>query len=413
MTKASFNFPEHRLEWFQDARFGMFIHWGLYAIIGHGEWVMNRERIPVDEYKKLAEKFAADKYDPKQWAKLAKDAGMKYMVLTTKHHEGFCLWDSKICSFNAVNSAAKRDLLAEFVDAVRGEGLKVGLYYSLGDWYNPDWAAGWQGDSAAHERFMEYTHALVEELVTNYGKIDILWYDLPQCYTVAQWRAVELNAKVRALQPHILINNRAMTTEDFGTPEQHVSASASGRMWESCMTLNNTWGYCPTDKSYKPASAVVRTLANVASGAGNLLLNVGPDSHGQIPEESQKILLRVGEWLKINGESIYGSRRHNLMWNLWGPVSRNGNTLYIHQSVYFGDTLVVGGLTNTVLNATSLATGKTLTVEQNDTQTIISGLGNECPDELLSVIKLELDGEPDQDISRVIGGADIFPDFPK
>jgi alpha-L-fucosidase len=390
----------------------MFIHWGLYAIVGHGEWVMNRERIPLNEYVKLAGMFRADKYNPKEWAQLAVDAGMRYMVLTTKHHEGFCLWNSRLCKFNAVNSAAKRDLLAEFVEAVRGAGLKVGLYYSLGDWYNPDWAAGWKGDEAAEKRFIDYTHGLVEELVTNYGRIDIMWYDLPQCYTAAEWRSVELNARVRELQPHIVINNRAMTPEDFGTPEQHISARGEGRMWEACMTLNEKWGYCPYDTGYKSPRQVVELLAVVASGAGNLLLNVGPDPRGQIPVQAQEILRRVGKWLAVHGESIYGSERHGLMWNLWGPCSRKGNTLYIHQSTYFGDTLVVGGLTNTVLNATLLCTGKKLTVKKRGSQTVISGLPKKCPDELMCVIRLDLDGPPDQDISRVINRADVFPDLP-
>jgi alpha-L-fucosidase len=412
-TQPSFTpFPENRMAWFESARFGMFIHWGLYSLIGRGEWVMNRERIPLEEYKKLADQFTASGCNPKEWAQLAKDAGMKYMVLTTKHHEGFCLWDSKTCSFNSVNSAAKRDLVKEFVEAAREAGLKVGLYYSLGDWLNPDWTRGWQGDEEAKSRFMNYTHSLVRELLTGYGKIDILWYDLPQCYSPAEWRSVELNAMARQLQPHILINNRALTNEDFGTPEQHATATSLGRMWEACMTLNRRWGYCPSDRDYKSPKEVVLTLASVAGGAGNLLLNVGPDGEGRIPEESARILRRTGEWLRVHGESIYGTNRHNLLWNLWGPITVKGNTLFIHQEVYFGKELVIGGLTNQVLNATLLTTGQPLRVEKKGDQTIISGLPEQSPDELVSVIKLELDGEPDQDISRVINKADIAPEFP-
>jgi alpha-L-fucosidase len=412
-TKSSIRHSSERMAWFEQARFGMFIHWGLYALLGHGEWALNRERIPIDEYRKLAATFDPLDYDPAAWARLAANAGMKYVVLTTKHHEGFCLWDSKVCKFNSLNSAARRDLLAEYVTAVRNAGLKVGFYYSLGDWYNPDWAAGWKGDDQARVRFMDYTHALLRELMTQYGKIDVLFYDLPQCYSAAEWRSVELNAMVRQLQPQIIINNRAMTTEDYATPEQHVSVAPQGRMWESCMTLNRHWGYCPTDRDYKSPRNVVLTLASVASGAGNLLLNVGPNAQGRIPNESEAILRRVGQWLQIHGESIYDSERHNLLWNLWGPTTVKGNTMYLHLEDYFGSTLTVGGLTNRVLTATLLSTGQPLQVNQRPTQTIISGLPDQSPDELVSVVKLELDAPPDQDIGRVIGAADIFPDLPK
>jgi alpha-L-fucosidase len=184
-------------------------------------------------------------------------------------------------------------------------------------------------------------------------------------------------------------------------------------MWESCMTLNRHWGWCPTDRDYKSPRNVVLTLSSAASGAGNLLLNVGPSTQGRIPGESEAILRRVGQWLQIHGESIYGSERHNLLWNLWGPTTVKGNTMYLHLEDYFGPTLTVGGLTNRVLAATLLSTGRRLHVDQRPTQSIISGLPDQSPDELLSVVKLELDGPPDQDISRVIGAADIFPDLPK
>lgn len=405
--------PKDRTEWFQQARFGMFIHWGLYALHGHGEWAMNRERMPLPGYMELAKEFSASAYRPREWAQLAMEAGMRYMVLTTKHHEGFCLWDSKTCAFNAVNSAAHRDLLAEYVEAVREAGLKVGLYYSLGDWFHPDWALGWQGDAAARERFMDYTHALVRELMSGYGKIDILWYDLPQCYSAAEWRAVELNAMARELQPHILINNRAMTTEDFRTPEQHVAAAPLGRMWETCMTLNKNWGYCPGDHDFKSPREVMLMLATVASGGGNLLLNVGPNGQGAIPVESSRILRTVGEWLHQHGESIFPVHRHSLPWNLWGPTTVHGATMYLHLERYFGEQVVIGGLTNRVRRATYLTTGKELGVEQRDRQTVISGLPAQAPANSLGVIKVELDAEPDQDISRVIGGADVFPKFPE
>jgi alpha-L-fucosidase len=404
-------FPRDRTRWFEEARFGLFVHWGLYALLGRGEWVLNRERIPLDEYGELAGRFDASEFRPRDWARMAGEAGMKYAVLTTKHHEGFCLWDSAVCAFNAARSAARRDLVAEYVEAMRAGGLKVGFYYSLGDWFNPDWTLGWQGDAAARERFMDYTHALVRELLTGYGVIDILWYDLPQCYSAAEWRAVELNAMARALQPGILINNRAMTTEDFRTPEQHVSAAPRGRMWEACMTLNGHWGYCPGDTHYKSPREVVRNLASAAAGGGNLLLNVGPDGKGAIPVRSQEILREVGRWLEVNGESIYASERHDLPFNLWGPVTVRGHVMYLHLQEDFGSTLTIGGLTRKPVSARLLAGGIDLAIEQRGARTFLHGLPPQTG-AMPAVVRLELDGPPDQDIGRVIGGADIFPNFP-
>ena len=403
----------NRMAWFDSARFGMFIHWGLYALLGRGEWVMNREMIPLPEYEKLAGEFTAKHFDPRKWADTAAKAGMKYIVLTTKHHEGFCLWNSQICKFNATHSAARRDLVAEYVEAVRAAGLKVGLYYSLGDWHNPDWALGWKGDLAARERFMQYTHALVRELVTQYGEIDILWYDLPQCYSPGEWRAVDLNAMVRRFQPQIIINNRAMTTEDFATSEGHVAAASAGRIWEACMTLNNHWGYCPFDHDYKSPRAVLMNLLNAAHNAGNLLLNVGPNAEGRIPVESERILAAVGRWLGKYGESVYGSERHPMRWNMWGPTTRKGSAIYLHLETYCGDTLVVACLDNQIKKATFLTNGKVLNVKKEGERHLITGLPKKEPEELVNVVKLELDSPPRQDFSHAIGTADFFPDFPK
>ena len=402
----------NRLDWFTRARFGLFVHWGLYSLIGRGEWVMSRERIPWSEYEPLADRFTAEKFDPRAWARLARQVGMKYVVLTTKHHEGFCLWDSKVCTFNSVNRAAKRDIVAEFVDAVRSEGLKVGLYYSLGDWRNPDWFRGWQGDAAARIAFVQWTHDLVRELVSNYGRIDLLFYDLPQCYTATQWRSVELNAMVRALQPHIVINNRSMTTEDYATPEQHAHPSDAGRPWECCMTLNDHWGYCPSDTNYKTARTIALTLAHCASFGGNLLLNVGPDGCGEIPQASVKILQEVGHWLAERREAIFDTDRNPLHWFLFGPTTVKDHAVYCFPKYAYGDTLCVGGLKNKVLSVKVLGTEDVLAFRQTGQQTIISGMLDKASNPVLPVIRLQLDGPPADDLSETIGGADIFPVFP-
>ena len=222
-----------RMLWWRDATFGMFIHWGLYSIPGRGEWVMNRENIPVTEYEKLAWQFNPRHFDPRAWARLAKDAGMKYMVLTTKHHEGFCLWDSKLTDFTSVRTAARRDLVREFAEACRAEGLKVGFYFSLMDWHHPDGDGRGIEDAAARERFIAFVHGQVRELMSHYGRVDILWYDVPWPYDAAGWQSEKLNAMVRELQPHILINNRSGLPEDFGTPEQQVKPESADRDWET------------------------------------------------------------------------------------------------------------------------------------------------------------------------------------
>jgi len=257
-----------RLKWFREARFGMFIHWGLYAQLGRHEWVMNRERIPVEEYEKLAATWKPRPNAPREWAMLAKRAGMRYMVMTTKHHEGFCLFDTKHTDYNAARRGPGRDLVAEYVEAARAEGLRVGFYYSLMDWHHPDGARCLKNE-AARRRFVDYTHGLVRELCTNYGKIDILWYDVAWPLDAEGWESAKMNAMVRELQPDIIINNRSKLPEDFQTPEQHITPAEEGRMWESCMTMNDSWGYTPIDTNWKSAWRVVAMLRQAAAGGGN------------------------------------------------------------------------------------------------------------------------------------------------
>lgn len=401
-----------RIAWFDQARYGLFLHWGLYSLLGRGEWVRNREQVPESDYVKLVDAFDAKDFKPREWAAFATDCGMRYSVLTTKHHDGFCLWNSDTCQFNSVNSAARRDLVEEFVTAFRDEGLRVGLYYSLGDWHHPDWAKAAHGDEMAEGRFVSYTHQLVEELVTQYGRIDIMWYDLPQALTADQWRAEELNAMVRHHQPHILINNRSMLPEDFSISEQHLHPTPPGRKWEGCMTLNESWAYVEGDNDFKSPRAVARTLAKVASTGGNLLLNVGPTGSGALPPESRVILEQVGRWLHRNGEAVYAISSDRLPFNLWGSTLVVGSTLYLFLERYFGSKLTIGGLTNRIVAAKILGFDAKLSWERKGDQTTISGLPAEAPDPILTVLKIELDGLPDQSISRAIAGADIMASFP-
>jgi alpha-L-fucosidase len=382
------------MAWWRDATFGMFIHWGLYSIPGRGEWVMNRENIPADEYAGLAAQFNPHLYDPRCWAHLARQSGMKYMVLTTKHHDGFCLWDSKLTGFTSVRTAARRDLVREYVDACRAEGLHVGFYFSLMDWHHPDGDGRGLTNPEARTRFVEYVHGQVRELMTHYGRIDILWYDVPWPYDAAGWRATELNAMARALQPHLIINNRSGLPEDFGTPEGHVKAEAAGRDWEACMTLNDNWGFHRGDAHWKTPHEVIRHLATCAHGGGNFLLNVGPDSDGLIPAPCRVVLLQVGEWLMRNGAAIYGGQRANVGWGDFGLMTVKGTTLYLLVDKWAGHDFTLGRVTGNARSARLLATGTPLALRQEGPRLLLSGLPEDAPDSPFSVIAVDFEGEP-------------------
>jgi alpha-L-fucosidase len=386
---------EKRLRWWRQARFGMFIHWGLYSLLERGEWVMHEERIPKAEYALLAQRFNPRRYNPDEWVALAQAAGMKYMVLTSRHHDGFCLWDTATTDYCAPKTAAGRDLLGEYVAACRRAGMRVGFYYSLLDWR---WPAYWLGPEKAPEawaEFVAYVHAQVLELVTKYGKLDILWYDGGWPWTAEHWQAEKLNAMVRERQPHIIINNRSGLPEDFGTPEQHIRAEA--RAWEACMTIDELWwGWHPGDPNLKSPMQLVRNLVQCVAQGGNFLLNVGPKADGTIPAVQAARLRAVGEWLAVNGESIYGCGAPcgGLTFRHFGWVTACGKNLYLHVLYWCGPQLVLGGLVSKVKRASLLATGEELTVKQEGERTIISGLPKKAPDPLDTVLKLEVVGEP-------------------
>jgi len=390
---------ERRLRWFRKARFGMFIHWGLYAQLGRHEWVMNRERIPVQDYEKLAATFKPKKGFARRWAKLAKQTGMRYMVMTTKHHEGFCLWDSAVTDYCAARTGPGRDLVAEYVQAARAEGLRIGFYYSLMDWHHPD-GARCARDEAARKRFVEYTHGLVRELCTNFGKIDIMWYDGAWPLDEKGWESVKLNAMVRKLQPDILINNRSRLPEDFGTPEQHITPEAAGRAWEACMTMNESWGYTPIDHEYKSAWQVVRMLRQVAAGGGNLLLNIGPTPEGDAPPECVQVFRQVGKWLDKYGPTIYEATDPMQQdWLVTGAFTAKGSTLYFHCHRWPGEELAIGGLVNKVVSA-KLFGGPEVAFRQRRDRLVLSGLPKQAPDPLATVFELKVRGKP---LRQVLG----------
>lgn len=354
-----------RTEWYRDARFGMFIHWGLYSIPARGEWLRSNEELTKEEYEPLMDEFYAEDYNPREWAKLAKEAGMKYAVLTAKHHDGFCLYDSKLTDFKSTNAPCKRDLVQEFLDAFRAEGIKVGLYFSVIDWRHPDYPhygdkfhpmrnhPECSNENRNFDRYLEYMFGQIKELLTNYGKLDLMWFDFSydnmKCDT---WKADKLIEMVRSIQPWVIIDNRLEGSAedagsirtlnptpysgDFASPEQMIPPAGlrdeggNPIPWEACITLNNHWGYASADHHYKTAKMVIHMLVECVSKGGNLLLNVGPDAKGNIPEESVKILQEVGHWMKKNHRSIYGCGYAELPKPEWGRFTRNGNKLYAH-----------------------------------------------------------------------------------
>jgi alpha-L-fucosidase len=391
---------ERRMQWWHAARFGMFIHWGLYSVLGRHEWAMEEEGIPVAEYQLLANRFTPPPNAARAWARLAKQAGQKYMVMTTKHHEGFCHFNTQYTNYCAPKQACGRDLVKEFVEAVRGEGLRVGFYHSLMDWHHPD-GARCLHDEAARRRFVDYVHGEIRELMTNYGKIDVLWYDVDWPLDAAHWESEKMNKMVFELQPDIIVNNRNGLPGDFSTPEQEISAAQGGRAWESCMTMNDSWGYQAADDAWKTPKQIVRNLALCARDGGNYLLNIGPRADGSIPEDSVRILTAVGRWMERNGQTIYQTERCRVHASEFADFTRKGNTLYMHVHFWPGETVALGGLVNKVLSAKLFATGQPVEFEQEQFRVRFKGLPKSAPDDPVTVLAIECDSEPVQDTGAV------------
>jgi alpha-L-fucosidase len=350
--------PAESLAQFRDWRFGLFVHWGLYALPARHEWVKNRERITDADYQRYFDHFDPDRYDPVQWAREAKAAGMRYVVLTTKHHEGFCLWDSAVTDYKATNTPWGKDLLREFVDAVRAEGLGIGFYHSLIDWQHPDYPVDvvhprrddedYKAANAGRDvsKYADYLHAQVRELLTDYGRIDVMWFDFsfpgrtfddgsPGGKGRDDWRSVELMALVRELQPGILINDRLDIPGDFVTPEQYQPSGPMQRdgrpvPWEACQTLTGSWGYDRDNLDWKPADLLVRMLVDSVSKDGNVLLNVGPTGRGEFDPTSLATLAALGRWTSLHGRSIYGAGPSEFTPPPDCRYTQRGDRLYLH-----------------------------------------------------------------------------------
>ncbi len=414
-----------RMDWWREARFGMFIHWGLYAIPagvwngrevpGVGEWIMYHGQISPKDYEPLAARFNPVKFDAREWARLAREAGMRYLVITSKHHDGFCLFDSAYTEYDVIDATPfKRDIMRELADACRAEGIRVGWYHSIMDWHHQD---------AGGERFPAYADVLrkqVVELLANYGPIDVMWFDgewIPE-WTVEH--GVELERLCRAVSPSVIVNNRVgkrgagmgdmtRTVGDFATPEQTVPATGlPGLDWESCITMNDTWGFKTSDQNWKSAEELLRMVVDIASKGGNLLLNVGPTAEGLIPQPSVDRLHAVGAWLDRNGEAIYGTQASPFRRLPWGRCTRRGETLYLHVFDWPGDgRLVIDGLRNRAGAAWFHADSRRrpLPVER-DGERVVIHLPLEPSDQPVTVVVLQIEGEPDVAIAPVRPGPD-------
>lgn len=435
-----------RMQWWRDARFGLFIHWGLYSIpagewngsTNHAEWIRTTAQIPLKEYDKLVDQFNPVKFNADEWVKMAKDAGMKYIVITSKHHDGFGLFDSKFTDFDVMSTPFKRDILKELSDACHKHGIKICFYHSIMDWHHPDylprreWEADRPVDQADFNRFFQYLKNQLKELLTNYGEIGVLWFDGEWEDTWNSKLGIELYNYVRSLQPNIIINNRVgvgrsgmegLTKEgefggDFGTPEQQIPPTGfPGVDWESCITMNNYWGYNKFDKDFKSAKELLQMLVDIASKGGNFLLNVGPTADGLFPQESIQRLKEIRDWMNLNNESIYETHASpfaNLTWGRCTKKSLGNNTrLYLHVFNWPQDgKLVLPGILNKPVQAYILSDKRrNLLAATRDEDAIIIHVPSKPLNEVNTVIVLDIEGKEDvTNPPTIVNPVNIFID---
>ena len=406
-----------RMAWFREARFGMFIHWGVYSVPagewkgnkGYGEWFLEETKMPVSEYEKFARQFNPVKFDAKEWVRIAKDAGMKYMVITSKHHDGFGMFRSKLTDWCIKSTPFERDPLKELAAACKEAGIRLCFYHSIMDWHHPDWGMRrpWNDRAPATppdmDRYTEFMKGQLKELLTGYGPIGILWFDGEWDPTWTSEHGEALYAYVKSLQPHIIINNRVGkgragmegTTEkdqfagDYDTPEQQIGKFNADRRWETCMTICRQWAWKPDDQ-LKPLKDCIHTLVQVAGGDGNLLLNVGPMPDGQIEPRQADRIREMGDWLKKYGRSIYKTRGGPFKPGPWGSSTHRNKIIYLHILNWSNDTIVLPPIPKKIVK-TSVLTGGAVSVKQTDKSIEIS-VPQTSRSELDTIIALHLDG---------------------
>jgi alpha-L-fucosidase len=399
-----------KMQWWKDAKFGMFIHWGIYSVPAgkwgdkttYGEWIMHTAKIPRSEYAALAKQFNPTSFNAEEWVKLARDAGQKYIVITSKHHDGFAMFGSKADPYNIVDATPfKRDILKELAEACRKGGMKLGFYYSQAqDWYHPGGAISgnveWdQSHVADMNKYVdEIAIPQVKEILANYGDVAVLWWDTPTNMTSDMTRKL---ADLLKPYPNIITNNRlgANMGGDLETPEQFVPATGfPGRNWEVCMTMNGHWGYNAWDDRWKSTTDLLQKLIDIVSKGGNFLLNVGPNAYGVIPEVCQQNLREMGDWLKINGEAIYATSSSPFPYLPWGRATRKGQTLYLHVFDWPKDGKLSIPFSNKISKAYLLADAKTNLKITAGTNKSILQLPAYAPDKIASVVAVEFSGEP-------------------
>jgi alpha-L-fucosidase len=406
-----------RMAWWREAKFGMFIHWGLYSIPagvwkgqpenGIGEWIMFNMKIPVAEYEPLIHQFNPVKFNAAEWVRIAKAAGQKYIVITSKHHEGFALFDSKVSDYDVMATPFQRDIMKELADEAHKQGIKICWYHSILDWHHPDYLPRgpksprpWDTrptKGASLDRYIDYMKGQLRELLTNYGPIGILWFDGGWEHTAAELHAQDVVDMIRSLQPDIIINDRINIPQDYDTPEQYIPATGiPGRDWETCMTMNDTWGYKSTDDDWKSSPDLIRKLVDIVSKGGNFLLNVGPTAEGLFPQPIVDRLADMGRWMNLNSESIYGTTASVFRRLDWGRCTVKPGKLYLHVFDWPAEAkLVVPGLQNEVKAAYMLTDlNKTPLPVERSGDSVVVGVPAKAYDPVDTVVVLEIQGEP-------------------
>jgi alpha-L-fucosidase len=406
--------PEERLRWFKESKFGMFIHWGAYSEIGRHEWIRHQAQIPQAEYDVYARRFNPAKFNADAWVDLAKNAGAKYIVITSKHHDGFSIYRSQVSDYDMEITPYAGDPLKQLAAAAKKKDMRLGFYHSIMDWRHPDYRPrrAWEypknyKEGGDNNRYIDYMKAQIRELLTGYGDVAMIWFDGEWEHTLAEAkRDDEVYDFIRGLQPNALINDRLYERKsgsrgDFGTPEQFVPAtgvkdpSGKAALWEACVTINDdSWGYNKYETSFKTERDLIRMLVEVVSKGGNLLLNVGPKPDGTIQEEFVTRLNAMGRWMKVNSEAIYGTTASPFeRMSFFGRATAKGNKLYLHVFEWPKDgVLRVAGLRNLVHKARLLADpGRALTARRDGGDMLIQ-LPGAAPDEIASVVELTLDG---------------------